>query len=150
VRELGPGDPDNSKKPEDAFQEADNLTHEDMPMGDPKVEKNFVEPWYGIDFDGTLSMYYGFKGPGHTGDPIPRMVTRVKQWIAAGMKVKIFTARISVPDQRQEAETAIREWCLRHIGKELEITNIKDIGMVVLYDDRCKQVETNTGRLLNV
>ena len=61
--------------------------------------------------------------------------------------MKIFTARVSVAEQAKEAETAIRAWCLEHIGVELEVTCIKDIGMLYLYDDRCIQVIKNTGRL---
>jgi hypothetical protein len=40
----------------------------------------------------------------------------------------------------------IEMWCLRHIGVVLPITNQKDYGMIELWDDRCVQVITNTGR----
>ena len=76
------------------------------------------------------------------------MVSRVKMWLAEGREVKIFTARVARVDQAEECERAIRAWCLQHIGQELEVTCCKDLGMAVLYDDRCVQVIANTGLLL--
>ena len=42
----------------------------------------------------------------------------------------------------------IEQWCLTHLGQKLEVTNIKDFGMITLYDDRCVQVVANTGELV--
>jgi len=42
--------------------------------------------------------------------------------------------------------TPIQEWCKKHIGQVLEVTNVKDYGMIELWDDRAVQVEMNTGR----
>jgi len=39
----------------------------------------------------------------------------------------------------------IEEWCRQHIGQVLEVTNVKDFGMIELWDDRAIQVESNTG-----
>lgn len=50
--------------------------------------------WIGVDLDGTLAMYDGFKGPEHIGDPVPKMLERVKKWLAEGREVRIFTARV--------------------------------------------------------
>jgi hypothetical protein len=44
------------------------------------------------------------------------------------------------------AACAIAEWCRKHLGYVLPITNVKDYGMVELWDDRAVQVEMNTGR----
>ena len=104
--------------------------------------------WIGVDLDGTLAYYDKFISPSHIGEPIPKMVNRVKQWLAEDKTVKIFTARVSHPDQMEAAIVAIREWSKKHIGQVLEITCYKDYGMVELYDDRCKQVIKNTGKLL--
>lgn len=113
--------------------------------------------WIGVDLDATLAMYDGFKGPGHIGDPIPVMVDRVKAWLAEGREVRIFTARVGacmvineqgVQDTNSFAEEArkhIVEWCIKHIGVELPVTATKDFGMVELWDDRCVQVQPNTG-----
>lgn len=49
--------------------------------------------WIGVDLDGTLAHYDGWKGPEHIGAPIPAMVERVKAWLAEGKEVRISTAR---------------------------------------------------------
>lgn len=101
--------------------------------------------WIGVDLDGTLAEYGGWKGPGHIGAPIPAMLKRVREWVAADREVRIFTARVSGPDP-DEARGHIEAWLLEHIGHTLPITNVKDYGMVALWDDRAVQVEINTGR----
>ena len=118
--------------------------------------------WIGVDLDGTLATYGGWKGIDHIGDPIMPMVERVKRWIAEGRAVKIFTARVDggevailMGDQNgvahrdiPEVRHHIEQWCLLHIGVILPITNVKDYGMIELWDDRAVQVEMNTGRVL--
>lgn len=99
--------------------------------------------WVGVDLDGTLAHYIAFEGPTSIGDPIPAMVDRVKRWLAMGQDVRIFTARIS--DGELATRTAIVEWCVKHIGQALPVTNVKDYAMVELWDDRCVQVIPNTG-----
>jgi hypothetical protein len=104
-----------------------------------------MQGWYGVDLDGTLAHYDKFEGPGVIGAPIPLMVDRVKNWLKEGKKVKIFTARVSHPDEAPIALEAIIKWCVQHIGQELEVTCYKDYGMIQLYDDRCVQVVPNNG-----
>jgi hypothetical protein len=108
-------------------------------------------PWIGVDLDGTLAHYDDWKGEEHIGEPIPEMVERVKDWIKRGVRVKIFTARVSpvgidnkLRDVRKIRER-IEKWCLEHIGHVLEITNVKDYRMLELWDDRAKEVVSNTG-----
>ena len=102
--------------------------------------------WIGVDLDGTLAEYEGWKGADHIGKPIPLMVERVKQWIAEGKEVKIFTARVSSNNPiRQESENNITKWCKEYIGRVLPITAEKDYGMIELWDDRCIQVVPNLG-----
>jgi hypothetical protein len=115
--------------------------------------------WIGVDLDGTLAHYDGWKG-GLIGAPIPRMVERVKKWLAAGTEVRIFTARVAETgirnDQGQaddssfvaEQRELIGAWCEQHLGVRLKVTATKDLAMVELYDDRAVQVIPNTGRLL--
>jgi hypothetical protein len=43
---------------------------------------------------------------------------------------------------------AIEDWCFEHLGTVLYITNVKDFGMVALYDDRAHGVCMNTGQLV--
>lgn len=118
--------------------------------------------WIGVDLDGTLAHYDGWKGPEHIGEPIPLMVKRVKRWLAEGKDVRIFTARVDggevaaetnhadAPKMRDVAtvRSFIEAWCLEHLGRVLPVTNRKDYGMIQLWDDRCVQVEENTGRTI--
>jgi hypothetical protein len=104
--------------------------------------------WIGVDLDGTLAKYDGWKGIDHIGEPIAPMVERVKKWLAEGKDVRIFTARVSEqPDKRgtQQAVALIQAWCQQHIGRVLPVTNVKDFGMVELWDDRAIQVILNRG-----
>jgi lantibiotic modifying enzyme len=109
--------------------------------------------WIGVDLDGTLARYDGWQGELHIGEPIEPMVKRVTAWLAQGIEVRIFTARVSANQGRttetvKEIERTIKEWCLKHIGIALTVTCCKDFGMIELYDDRCKQVIPNTGLLV--
>lgn len=107
--------------------------------------------WIGVDLDGTLAFYDGWKGCDHVGAPIGGMLFRVKKWLADGRRVKIFTARVSTDGSvRRDLEAArsrlaITEWCLTHIGEALPITCMKDYAMVELWDDRAVQVVANKG-----
>lgn len=40
--------------------------------------------WLGVDLDGTLAEYTGWKGASHIGAPIKPMQIRVLRWLAAG------------------------------------------------------------------
>lgn len=97
--------------------------------------------WIGVDLDGTLAKYNGWKGMEHIGEPVIPMMLRVQKWLSEGKTVKIFTARACVP----EAVPHIKAWLSSHNLGDLEITNIKDFGMIELWDDRCVQVIPNTG-----
>lgn len=107
--------------------------------------------WIGVDLDGTLAHYDRWNGPEHIGEPVQKMVERVKRWLAEGRDVRIFTARVAHDGTIERAVEvakaikAIREWSAIHIGRELPITNVKDTHMVELWDDRCVQVIPNTG-----
>lgn len=97
--------------------------------------------WIGVDLDGTLAHYTGCKGPEDIGEPVPAMLARVRAWVAEGRQVKIFTARCCVPEQ----VPPIKAWLAKHGLGELEVTNVKDFGMIELWDDRCVRVVPNTG-----
>lgn len=101
--------------------------------------------WIGVDLDGTLAYYDGWRGPEHIGKPVPAMAKRVRAWIAEGRDVRIFTARASELEQVR----FIHAWCEKHFGVRLPVTNIKDFGMAELWDDRCVQVQPNTGRIVS-
>lgn len=105
-----------------------------------------ISGWIGVDLDGTLAHYDGWKGTEHIGNPVPKMVSRVKDWLKDGVSVKIFTARVC--DGDPATVRVIEEWCQMHIGQILPITNMKDYGMIELWDDRCVQVRPNTGEAI--
>ncbi len=98
-------------------------------------------PWIGVDLDGTLARDLGSARWDEIGSPIEPMLMRVKRWIAEGHTVKIFTARASSPKQVM----AIKEWLASCGLPDLEVTNVKDLHMIELWDDRCVQVTTNLG-----
>lgn len=113
--------------------------------------------WIGVDFDRTLATREHDGGP-ELGTPIKPMVDRVKAWIAAGVKVRIFTARVSgyfsngIDGDRYRAEDQhrlISAWCKEHLGCVLPVTCIKDSYCKELWDDIAVAVEENTGRQLS-
>jgi len=113
-----------------------------------------VSGWIGVDFDGTLVTYGGWKGVGHIGEPVPAMVERVKRWLSEGKEVRIFTARVWIEGrggefEAQKAREQVQDWCEQFLGARLPVTNVKDFGMAELWDDRAVQVEKNTGRRMD-
>lgn len=118
--------------------------------------------WIGVDLDGTLAEW----GPGFNEDvrqigrPIPLMVSRVKDLLARGTDVRIFTARVG-PTTDAECQlvgcrdramfvacqrTLIEAWCQEYLGCVLPITATKDFHMIECWDDRCRQIFPNEGR----
>jgi len=98
-----------------------------------------LSPWVGVDLDGTLAE----RNPddpyddNHIGKPLTPMVKRVRDMLADGVDVRIFTARRPHP--------AIRRFCKENFGRVLAITNLKDPGMTALYDDRAVSIVRNKG-----
>ena len=119
--------------------------------------------WVGFDFDGTLAQTVVWDTEANTlplGEPIPEMVQTIKAYLSAGIECRIFTARVAgcgrtnsqgVTDDLEfkiDQTAKLSAWCLKHLGRDLEITATKDMNMSLLYDDRAIQVERNTGRLI--
>lgn len=110
--------------------------------------------WIGVDLDATLA-YHGPEHTGHKydpariGDPIPAMADQVRKWLADGKEVRIFTARVNPAsdgyDTAEVARRAIMEWTTKHFGRPISAVYSKDRYMTVLYDDRARQVQANTG-----
>ena len=96
--------------------------------------------WIGVDLDGTLAEYHGWKGPEHIGAPIPAMVDRVREWLSAGKRVKIFTARTPFDSK---VIGPIQFWCQANIGAVLPVTNVKEQGMIEFWDDRAERAPKN-------
>lgn len=101
--------------------------------------------WIGVDLDGTLAHYDGWKGYQHIGAPQYPMVLLVKAWLAAGEDVRIFTARAHGHSLLQDTLSPIHAWCEEHIGVRLPVTNVKDFEMRELWDDRSVRVTRNSG-----
>lgn len=120
--------------------------------------------WIGVDLDGTLARFACDWASDYRniGEPVPAMVERVKGWLAEGHEVRIMTARADRNWRRGKNKEltqlddaafasvikAIEDWCEKYIGAKLPITNCKDYNMEVLYDDRARQVEKDTGRII--
>jgi GTP cyclohydrolase IA len=104
--------------------------------------------WIGVDFDGTLAHYDGATTMNAPGEPIAPMVARVKAWLAEGVEVRVFTARVGgdrPPEDIAHQRRIVQHWCDQHIGQVLPVTAEKDFAMLELWDDRAVQVETNVG-----
>jgi hydroxymethylpyrimidine pyrophosphatase-like HAD family hydrolase len=101
--------------------------------------------WVGVDLDGTLADHDD-NWDGGIGKPIEHMVARVKRWLAAGVTVRILTARVH-PDWDQDHKhlDAIQDWCVAIFGQRLAVTCMKDPNMLELWDDRAVTVVRNTG-----
>ena len=102
------------------------------------------DEWVGVDLDGTLSRT---DNPGHflppypVGEPIADMIEMVKSLLAAGVRVKIFSARACEP----ERIPGVQDWAERHGLGRLEVTNQKDFALIRFYDDRAIQICPNLG-----
>ena len=115
---------------------------------------DYVDGWIGVDLDGTLAKYNQFEGELIIGEPVPKMVERVKEWLRLGKEVRIFTARVYLEHENIHSARTVRvaqikrtieQWCAKHVGQVLPITYKKDFNMVELWDDRAVQVIPNTG-----
>lgn len=119
-----------------------------------------ISGWIGVDFDGTLAKYDGWSAS-ELGEPVPLMLERVRQWLCAGIDVRIVTARVAQSGRTnaigqiddaafvETQRTLIQDWTEKHLGVRLPVTASKDLAMIELWDDRAVAVEFNTGRRLN-
>lgn len=130
-------------KKNEKIAEGYGVTPEETDTADPE-KGNLPKTWIGVDLDGTLAYLDRNSSYSKVGEPIPAMMDLVRKMINSGIRIKIFTARAEDPEQIP----IIRKWLKANNLPELEITNVKDFKMQRLYDDRCIQVERNTGRLI--
>jgi hypothetical protein len=103
------------------------------------MKENAFRHWVGVDFDGTLATYDHYRGDDHVGQPVEPIVRLVRKFLHDGVEVRLFTARKPHP--------VLRKWMKQHLGQVLPITNVKDPGMIAMYDDRAINVQRNTGKL---
>jgi hypothetical protein len=127
--------------------------------------------WVGVDLDGTMFTYDDWVPWNVFGEPIKPMIDRIKAWLAAGVGVRIVTARIGLPLYMGHTPTlsnhpwntcrvtgekfsdanmalAIGRHCQKHGLPCLPVQCYKDINMIEFWDDRAIQVIANTGRTL--
>ena len=117
---------------------------EAVPAGTtPDDETSGARAWIGVDLDGTLARYDGWRGLEHIGSPVPVMLARVRHWLAEGYTIKILTARAGEGDA---GILPVKKWLADNGLPELEVTNRKDFAMIELWDDRAVQVVANTGK----
>lgn len=118
-----------------------------------KQHKRRKRGWVGFDLDGTLAKYDHWRGETHIGEPVPLMVEKVKEFLALGREVRIFTARVAEANVNEDGSPhninavieAIQAWTEKHIGQRLAVTNKKDFAMLQLWDDRAIQILPNLG-----
>lgn len=117
------------------------------PLNPLTFKKSDPKPgWIGVDLDGTLTVYRGWHGPAHIGEPVAKMVAFVRHLLKAGWEVRVVTARAGLGVGEYMAfKPVFDDWCRTHLGQYLKCTDRKDFKMFLLYDDRAVQVETNTG-----
>lgn len=119
------------------------------------VNPNLDGYYYAVDLDACL-MYHEDEELLGFGPPIPEMLERVKDWLAAGHEVRIFTARAFAWESSREYDLRARlywsdiypieTWCIEHIGQALTVTCMKAPHLIELWDDRAVGVEKNTGK----
>ena len=118
-----------------------------------KNQMNKKRGWYGFDLDATLAHYSGWKGEEHIGEIIPRMAAQLLRHIAEGHECRIVTARVSpklhTPADAQRIRLLIQDYTEANFGIRLLVQADKDYDLIALYDDRCVQVQANTGRRLD-
>lgn len=116
-----------------------------------------------VDMDGTLFEYHGWTKWNEFGPPIPKMVERVLVWIAEGKDVRIFTARMPLPQDEMKDQVcyktgemfngvmmkkAIADHCENTFGHRLRSQCFKDLNTIEIWDDRAVGVVANTGETL--
>ena len=77
------------------------------------------------------------------------MVNRVRNWLANGETVVIFTARMSderSSEERAKVAAAIAAWTKENVGKALKATANKSMAFDQIWDDKARQVMKNTGK----
>ena len=99
--------------------------------------------WVGFDLDGTLAEYDTWRGAHHIGKPIEPIAVILRDFLKRGVEVRILTARACEPADIPPVE----DWCEKHFGVRLKVTNQKDYSMWMCFDDRAIAVEKNTGHI---
>lgn len=87
----------------------------------------------GIDLDGVLLRYRGWRGPRHFDPPVPGAVEWIEELLERGHRVTVFTSRTNLKQvQRKLVEMGF---------PRLRVTNVKDPTFSVIIDDRAMYFE---------
>lgn len=98
-----------------------------------------------VDLDGTLAEHSPGKFDRNViGDPVPKMLARVKRWLKEGEAVSIFTARAADPKNIPP----VRRWLKEHGLSGCDVTNEKTPDMERFYDDRAVSIQRDTGKII--
>lgn len=100
--------------------------------------------WFGIDLDETLAFYSGPAGNTPIGPAILEIMVIAKRWLREGKDVRLFTARAGFANEVPKIEA----WLLEHELQDMQITNVKSHGMVILLDDKAREIVGNTGIII--
>ena len=107
------------------------------------------EKWLAVDLDGTLAIYDGWKGEEHIGDIIEPVAEKIKERVAEGWNVAIFTARVSsiLSNEVSHATSVIWKWIDDNDMSQYisGITAVKGKHFIEFWDDRAFAVEKNKG-----
>jgi len=99
-----------------------------------------------LDFDKTLAYHKSEWGVTKVGEPIQPMVEKVKEWLAKGYKITIFTVRMNRSGEELEKQIKMIDDFL--INADLPIlpkTAVKQREFSHFIDDRAYNVTPNTG-----
>ena len=106
--------------------------------------------WIGVDFDKVLAHYEDGDiekyGKDYLGEPIPKMVNKVKEMLDEGEDVRIFSARAADANKDPRLKEVFDRWMEKNLGKILPMTNIKDHNVKVWYDDKARRIKANKGK----
>ncbi len=100
----------------------------------------------GVDLDGTLAHYDGWRGISYIGKPIQPIVDAALKKEREGYEIVILTARAA--DSR--SIPIIKNWLRNHDLPNWRITDRKDSSMKQIWDDIAKPVQCNEGKFLKV
>jgi len=102
----------------------------------------------GVNFDGTLARDDGnYKGRSSLGEPIPVVLARVKDRIAQGDVVVLFTSRLADPTREDHGTVlaALHRWTETHVGERLFCTATKFPYLSEIWDWRAVFIPKNAG-----
>lgn len=98
-----------------------------------------------VDLDGTLAYYDGWKGIEHIGPVIPEVANAMERAQKEGADVWIFTARVSDPNDSEQAGKYVHDWLIKNNFQFEGITAVKHKFFTEFWDDRAIQVIKNEG-----